>query len=420
MTITLHLGESARTLTRVGSCALVAGALALAGCTTSATPGGRSSSASGAPATTSPGSQSPTASPTQPAGGSPGFQVLSMTFVSGQRGFALGALACGAMRCLSLLGTVDGGTTWRQLRPPAKFAGGLYNTCPSTQACASQVRFATPLVGYAFDPSLFLTTDGGVTWRRMPGLNVTSLEAANGNVVRVASSGTGCSGMPYDVQSAPVGTTAWQLLHPPRIFKICPPVLYRQGQRLVLAGYGNPAGGVRATAQIERSNDGGAIWASGPDQCGGRDGYASAVTIAPPDVLVLLCRHQMPNSAGDFGPAWVRISLDGGASFGPDEAVNAPGGLPTRQVFDYQIAAASASRLLVAATGEHGARVYLSENGGRSWTTRLAIAGGSSTSASGGLILVGFQDPLTARIARGDAVWTTYDGGRHWIADHFR
>ncbi len=336
-----------------------------------------------------------------------------MTFVSDRRGFALGTFACGSRRCDALLSTTNGGTSWAKLPAPAAVSAGPYNTCPSAQPCVSQVRFATPLVGYAFGPSLFLTIDGGRVWRPVHGLNVSSLEAAGSNVVRVASAGPGCSGMPYDVQSAPTGSTAWQLLHPPRILMICPPVLYRQGQRLVLVGYGNAAGGVRATARIVRSDNGGATWAGGPDQCGGRDGYASAVTIAPPDVLVLLCRHQMPNSAGDFGPGWVRVSVDGGATFGPDQVVRAPGGLPTRDIDGYQLAAASANRLLVVATGPHADRVYLTDDGGQTWSTTLASSG------SAPIIEVGFEDPLTARIARGDLVWTTYDGGRHWITDHF-
>jgi hypothetical protein len=35
------------------------------------------------------------------------------------------------------------------------------------------------------------------------------------------------------------------------------------------------------------------------------------------------------------------------------------------------------------------------------------------------VVLVGYQDPLTARIAQGDLVWTTSDGGRAWTKDQF-
>jgi photosystem II stability/assembly factor-like uncharacterized protein len=416
--------------------AVVAGVLALAACGTVASaspPAGSSSSSpparssfSSPPAGSS--SRARLASSSQPVGdassvqsssspGRPdalaGFRVLSMSFVSDQSGFALGTVSCGTGRCIALLGTTDGGSSWRPLAAPTRAAGGVYNTCPAGQPCVQQVRFATPLTGYAYDPSLLVTTDGGEHWSPLAGVNVSSLEAADGTVVRVASAGTGCSGMPYQADAAPVGSTAWRTLPAPAIPEICPPVLYRQGERLVLVGYGNPAGGVRATAQIARSGDDGQTWASGPDSCGGRDGYASGVALAPPDVLVLLCQHQMPGATGVFGPAWVRVSVDGGASFGPDQTVPSAPAAPPGTIQAYQLAAARADQLLIAETGQNGSRVLLTENGGRTWSATLNLA------ASGPAVLVGYQDPVTGRIAQGDLVWTTRDGGRTWIADQF-
>lgn len=393
-------------------------ALALAGCgrVSAARPGAAAPpgpSASSPAARTTSADPSSSASAPDPAGPGPGFRVLSMSFVSDSSGFALGTDGCGRGRCVALLATTDGGARWRALTAPARAAGGPYNTCPSGQPCVQQVRFATPLTGYAFGPSLLVTTDGGLHWHRLRGARVSSLEAADGTATRVASAGTGCSGAPYRVDGAPVGSRAWRALPAPAITQICPPVLYRQGERLVLVGYGNPAGGVRATAQLDRSADGGQSWASGPDQCGGTDGYASAVALAPPDVLVLLCQHQRPTAAGGFRPAWVRVSTDGGASFGPDQTVPSLLAGPPGTVADYQLAAASAGALLVAETGPSGSRVLRTGSGGQSWSPVLSLRGGGTP------VLVGFQDPVTARIARGDLVWTTRDGGRTWSADRF-
>jgi photosystem II stability/assembly factor-like uncharacterized protein len=414
--IKLSPGGQRRSLAAAGLWALAAATFALAGC------GAASGAHAGLASHPSAGSTSASTSAkvkvkvkaVNDKNGAPaGFTVLSMTFVSDQQGFALGSVKCGSRRCLALLGTTDGGTKWHPLTPPVKRAAGPYDTCPAGQPCVSQLRFATPEIGYAFGPSLFLTTDGGAHWRHLTGPNVTSLEAADGNVVRVASSGMGCSGMPYKVQQAAAGTTAWHTLSAPPILMICPPDLYRQGERLVLVGYGNPAGGVRATAEIDRSANDGSTWASGPDQCGRKDGYAAAVALAPPNGLLLLCRHQQPNKAGNVGTAWIRVSTNGGASFGPDRDVTAPAGVPASQTIGYQLAAASASRLLVNVQGEHGNRVLLSTNGGRSWKTTLQPNG------SGSVILVGFEDPATARVAHGDLAWTTTDGGQRWITDHF-
>ena len=123
-----------------------------------------------------------------------------MSFVSDLRGFALGTVRCRAGRCIALLGTPDGGSSWRQLTAPTRAAGGAYSTCPAGQPCVQQVRFATPLIGYAYDPSLLVTTDGGMHWHQLRGVYVSSLETAGRTVVRIASAGTGCSGMRYQVE----------------------------------------------------------------------------------------------------------------------------------------------------------------------------------------------------------------------------
>jgi photosystem II stability/assembly factor-like uncharacterized protein len=396
---------SARSLTGAAASAVVI--LGLAGC---------AAANSGRPVSDS--SPLSTAAPSAPAAASrpnvvlPGFQVLSMTFVSDQDGFALGTAGCGTSRCDALLDSTNGGATWSELAPPAKIPAGADGACPAGQPCVQQVRFATPQVGYAYDPSLLMTTNGGESWHQLPATDVSSLEAADGTVVRVASGSTGCSGASAQVQIAATGGTTWRPLPAPALAQICPPVLYRQGPRLVLADYGNPAGGVRATAQIARSVNQGTTWASGPDSCGGSDGYASSVALAPPDVLVLLCQHQMVSPSGTYGPAWVRVSVNGGASFGPDEQVVSGPAAPPAGVLHYQLAASSSGRLLVIESGQQSSRALLTQNGGQSWSPTLSLGAGSA-------LLVGYEDPLTARIAMGSQVWTTRDGGQTWTADEF-
>jgi photosystem II stability/assembly factor-like uncharacterized protein len=410
----------------------IAAAVTLAACNPAAGPA-RSGSPSGsqpAAAASGPTSGAPAAAPTTPAAGSAGtpagpaagFRVLSMSFVSDQRGFALGTAPCGRERCPALLGTTDGGRTWTRLAAPDATAPAPDGSCPAEEVpCVDQVRFGTPLIGYAYDTALYVTTDGGRQWQLRIG-NISSLEAAGGTVVRVASDYLGCGGSQVEIDVARAGSGTWVPLPAPDLVAICPPVLYRQGQLLVLAAYGNPAGGVPASAAISRSDNGGRTWtAAAPDSCAshqgdGRDGYASAVALAPPAVLVLLCQHQAPAADGSHDPAWVRVSTNGGASYGPDQAVpllpHQLGGVPS-----YQIAAASAGRILVVEgtnrDGAPGSNILLTVNGGLSWFTTGHLT------ASAPDVLVGFEDPLTARVAQGDTVWTTRDGGRTWLSDHF-
>jgi hypothetical protein len=367
------------------------------------------------------GSSAAANAPAKPAAPSvvlPGFQVLSMSFVSDTDGFALGTVACGSSRCDSLLTSTNGGTTWSQLTAPTTAAPtapagtGSVVSCPSGQPCDEQVRFATPEVGYAYDPSLEVTTDGGVHWQPQSAGSISSLEAADGTAVRVANSSSGCSGAQAQVSSASVGTGSWQALPAPAVSQMCPAVLYRQGDRLVLAGYGNPAGGTPATAQIARSSNGGKTWTSGPDSCGGTDGYASAVALAQPDVLVLLCQHQMPLSSGGYGPAWIRVSGNDGATFGADEQVPSLQSASAGTILRYQLAASSSGRVLVTETSPSGSKALLTQNGGQSWSQTLSIPAGN-------VVLVGYEDTLTGRIAAGNQVWTTRDGGSTWTANEF-
>lgn len=397
---------STRSVTAAAASAVVVCSLALTGCAAvnSATPVSATTPASA-------GANEPRpAVPEKPAPA--GFQVLSMTFVSDQHGFALGTFRCATSQCDALLTSTDGGATWGQLATPAKIAAGTDGACQVGQPCVRQVRFATPLVGYAYDPSLLMTTDGGAAWRRLPATDISSLEAADGTVIRVATGSAGCSGVPAQAQVAATGGAGWRSLPAPTFTQMCPPVLYRQGQRLVLASYGNPSGGVRATAQIARSGNGGATWASGPDSCGGSDGYASGVALAPPDVLVLLCQHQQISPTGSYGLAWVRVSVNGGASFGPDQQVVSGPAAPPGTLPHYQLAASSAGRLLVVESGPHSSRAVLSQNGGQSWSPVLSLGAGNP-------VLVGYEDPLTGRIAMGGEVWTTRDGGQSWTPSRF-
>jgi photosystem II stability/assembly factor-like uncharacterized protein len=91
--------------------------------------------------------------------------------------------------------------------------------------------------------------------------------------------------------------------------------------------------------------------------------------------------------------------------------------VPPGTIRRYQLAAASSGRLLVteagvAASGTSGSQILLTETGGRSWSSALSLPAGN-------VVLVGYQDPLTGRIALGNQVWTTRDGGSSWTASKF-
>lgn len=150
---------------------------------------------------------SPTASPSAagPAGGPvpKGFAPASVTFVSLQAGWVLGATCptCTA----SLLRTRDGGKSWASIPgPPTSLA-------PGGGTGVRKVRFADLDNGWAFDPDLWVTHDGGAHWAR-PTLPV----AGSPSVSDLAASGglahaVAIDGSVFDILTTPAGRDAWQI-----------------------------------------------------------------------------------------------------------------------------------------------------------------------------------------------------------------
>jgi len=118
-----------------------------------------------------------------------GFEANSVTWLSAQRGWVLGAAACGKNACAEVIGTTDAAMTWRLIgtvgAPIAEFGG---------RPGITEIRFATPAVGWAFGTYLFRTSTGGKFWARVPipggGKQVLALAASPTQTYAVV---TGCA-----------------------------------------------------------------------------------------------------------------------------------------------------------------------------------------------------------------------------------
>jgi len=142
-----------------------------------------------------------------------GSLLMDLTWVSDQRGWALSAAPCGKGLCPRVAATRDGGRTWTALpTPPGVIQeDGVFGCVPV--ACVSQIRFATPELGYLFGPGLYQTSDGGRTWRRLPSQPVEALEPSAGTVVRLTYDHAGCPGpCARAVQETTAGSASWHTL----------------------------------------------------------------------------------------------------------------------------------------------------------------------------------------------------------------
>jgi photosystem II stability/assembly factor-like uncharacterized protein len=320
--------------------------------------------------------------------------VEDVTFVSPDNGWALGAADCiraPGSRCTAMLHTTDG-TTWHSMPGPVANVPGVRGCA---DPCVRHIRFATDQVGYAYSEStLYLTTDGGRTWRRQSG-GALFLETLDGSVIRVVGRGSGCPG-PCDVQvqTAPVGGTTWttrslgDATRPTAGLAIA-----RGGSDAYLLFEGHWAGGAGdPRSVVYRSSDDGATWHRGAEPCPQTGGEVDsrAVAAAPGGRVTVLCQRRQGSAA-----PFVATSADAGATF-----QGQPGAIPAARA---SLLAGDPNGVLL--TGGDG--LARSTDGGRGWRD----VGG----VSGTINFVGFENSAVGRVLTdGRTIWTTRDGGRSW------
>jgi photosystem II stability/assembly factor-like uncharacterized protein len=105
------------------------------------------------------------------------FKAQSMSWLSAKHAWVLGTGKCSPKPCSDVVVTTDGGATWNSvgsLPVPIEKAGS------GKAVGVTEIRMATTTVGWAFNPVLAQTTDGGQTWVRValpvPGKQVLSLD----------------------------------------------------------------------------------------------------------------------------------------------------------------------------------------------------------------------------------------------------
>jgi photosystem II stability/assembly factor-like uncharacterized protein len=314
-------------------------------------------------------SGAPAGSP--PAGGpvAAGFGPQSFTAISEFTWWVLGSAPCSSPPCTSIVRTTDGGRTFVGIPAPRGAPG------PSD---VSQLRFADAQDGFAYDPGLWVTHDGGGHWQQWTFGQVRDLAIGGGYayaiVVMNRSTGVGT------LLRAPVGANFWK----------------------TMSGAGNAFGGLwvhgsdvllesqtSSGNQLEISHDAGATFSR----------YA-----APPSVA---CQFEEPEppvvwahcATGMLSGTW--RSADGGQHFA--ETTGTPE-LPNSAAFG----SASATTAVVGYR-----QLYRTADGGASWTPVSGPVGITWWQ------YIGFTDPthgvaigyVGAEQASNERLYYTTDGG---------
>jgi hypothetical protein len=322
--------------------------------------------------------------------------------------------------CTSIAGTRDYGKSWYGVGAPVVGA-------PAGSTGVSQLRYLTSQYGWAFNPALYATADGGATWtaQNTAGLRVTDLETA-GNRAFALFARCGASASQYatdctsfSLYSSAAGSGTWQPVPVPRGYRI---MTGSAGQAaaasLVLASgtAANPEAGAGYVLTPTGELLGGPLvagpWqAIGPIPAACRVGsaqasgqpagvqFASGAAAAPQ--LVLSCDG--PASAAGTQSKTIFTSGNG-VSW--QQAGAAPtGGTAT------SLAAASGGLVILATT----AGIDYSPDGGGSWQP-ASFSGGQAP--AGGFTYVGMTTSAQGVAVPADSslgeVFVTADGGRTW------
>lgn len=253
-----------------------------------------------------------------PAPAPPGDRILRLDLHDDGSGWALLSVACRGGRCAQLSHTDDHGRSWHRLPVTAIRVDDWPSTCPP--ACpVHSLRFVTARVGYLYAPGLFLTTDGGRTWRNeKPTSAVEGIEPV-GSVVVSATTGwcqaRGQSCKP-GLAWAETGSNQWHPMRIPGAPSSDHPSLSGSGDGVAYALFSDSlASGVTHETAILRTSNG-KTWQTVTDPCLD-DGKEPTGLSSSGDRLAVLCAEH-----GGAGTTNLRLSLDRGRSFAPPLAAS--------------------------------------------------------------------------------------------------
>jgi hypothetical protein len=314
-----------------------------------------------------------------PAGGPvpPGFQPMSVTFVSPSEGWVLGTAPCSHAPCTSVVRTMDGGHSWIGIPAPV-----------TTQV--TRMRFADPSDGFAYGPQLWVTHNGGGHWyrvRQVPG-NVVDLEASAG-VVYAASEN---SADRVRIYRSPAGRDDW---HPVSGL----PSFY-SGAIPVITLHGNAAW-ILANSRVYASPTGSG-WVRESFQCPDNWYLASLAAYSSKRVTVLCAGDGAAGSTTKL----VYASGNGGGRFA--KVGTAPRG------GDDGLLAEPTPRHLFIATSSAATWLYVSDNGGRTWHSELSLADGGKGWADFGFTTTSQGVAVEGEPAIGSQLFMTWNAGKTW------
>ena len=382
---------SARAVWRAVVAAAVASALALTPASVLAAPGGRAAP----PGVVDRGY----AVSTVPAG----FRANSLSWTSPSRGRVLGTAPCGRRTCSDVIGTSNGGRTWRLF---GKVSAPISVQHPGV----TEIRFSTPEVGWAFGPRLFRTGDSGRSWAAV------TIPGRGQQILDLAASPSGA----YAVVS-PCGWSAARCRERLSLWRTGPgarapwtriPLDLPVGTFADVAVFGTTvyvtAGGAKVEGKLYASTDG-RHFSPRPSPCD------SALDLTLIQVVPTSATHVAFLCDGNAGFSRAVKTVYRSANTGRTDTFAGRTGL---RGIAAELAASPSGNLAVAAFSD-GSFLYINDGRQKAWT--MVIGRGDGGAGWNDLTYVTRSQAWVvyapAATAPGTGrVYVTRDAGRHWTA----
>jgi photosystem II stability/assembly factor-like uncharacterized protein len=312
-----------------------------------------------------------------------GFRPETAAAVGTRDYWVLGDYRCGSTWCLALVLSTDGGKHFARVAvPPFPSQGDI-----------PRLEFANARVGYSSDGGrLYVTHDGGTSWRSWGPRSVTNIAVGGGDVdVLVRRS---------HFERSPISKSSWHAVALPVRFRFLVSLAAR-GRRIWLLGSTRH---IRAGDVILRSADGGATFAKSHGPC--IPELAGTLVPAGGGVVWAVCPTGMMAS--------LSLSTNGGRTFPRFRSFHDPGGIHLPALTNGAAIFPGSARAAVLYPGASGP-LFRTTDRGRRWsrvphTARIGQVFwlNFATSRVGAAVFTVRSHPEQA------SFWRTTDGGATW------
>ncbi len=320
-----------------------------------------------------------------------GFEPASMTFVSASEGWVLGTAPCTHAPCTSVVWTTNGGKSWVGVPAPLlKLGSGVGSVG------LIRMRFADASDGFAFGSQLWVTHNGAASWYRVTQVPnyIADLEASAGVVYAISLQAS----FHETVYSSPAGTDSWH-----KVSGLSSPHGYAGLGSIALHG---TAGWIIVGDRLYSTTTG-AHWVRDSVTCPTQLGMTSVAAYSATQVT-LLCSG-LPAAGSTQKELYA--STDGGTHFSKVGAVPAGG--------DGGVLAEPTPTHLFVATASGATWLYVSTNGGKSWTQELFLTDGGKGWGDFGFTTASQGVAVEGRPAEGSKMYMTKNAGAAWSVVKF-